>query len=89
MNINLTQTCGQCPEQYECFDDAGNQIGYLRLRHGRFTVEYPDCGGELIYTARPKGDGGFYEDERDFYIGEAKKAIINKIVSEGNRFTKD
>lgn len=79
LNIVLKETCGACPEQYEAFLD-GKQVGYLRLRHGHFRVDYPDCGGETIYDAYPKGDGIFESEERDFYLTEAKKAISAKIA---------
>ena len=70
----LQETCGACPEQYDVYKD-GEICGYLRLRHGHFSVDYPDCGGETIYTASPNGDGIFDEDEREFYLMEAVKAI--------------
>jgi hypothetical protein len=71
----LLQTCGACPEQYDVFDDLGQQVAYFRLRHGSFRVDVPDCGGETIYTANPKGDGVFYEDERVHYLTEAVLAV--------------
>lgn len=72
--IVLERTCVACPEQYDAF--IGNkQVGYLRLRHGYFRVDYPNCGGETIYEASPKGDGIFEEDERERYLKEAKQAI--------------
>lgn len=74
--INLVITCGACPEQYDAFDAGGNQVGYLRLRHGAFSVECPDVGGEFVYQAYPNGDGMFTEDERDFYLEAAKEAIV-------------
>lgn len=80
MKIELIRTCTACPEQYDVMLDE-EQVGYLRLRHGRFTVEYPDCGGELIFEAYPKGDGIFMEDERSVYLGWAMAAIIDKISS--------
>lgn len=76
--IELVQTCGACPEQYDAFID-GKQVGYLRLRHGYFRVDFPDCGGETIYDANPDGDGIFTETERDHYLMEAKRAIIKKL----------
>lgn len=42
-------------------------------------MKYPDCGGELIYSTGPKGDGRFNYDERSFYLNAAKEAIIKKI----------
>jgi len=77
--IKLVQTCGACPEQYDAFDENDKLVGYLRLRHGHFTVEYPDVNGELIFAANPKGDGEFYDDERVQYLLMAKEAIHKKI----------
>lgn len=59
-----------CPEQYDVKRDD-EVVGYLRLRHGRFTVEYPDCGGKELLSCRPKGDGWFEEDEREAYLMQA------------------
>jgi hypothetical protein len=73
--IRLVLTCGACPEQYDAFD-GDEQVGYLRLRHGCFTVECPDVGGMLVYEANPQGDGDFAgEDERDYYLRFAVDAI--------------
>lgn len=72
----LTLTCLACPEQYDVTDPDGNQVGYLRLRHGSFRVDCPDAGGETVYTASPRGDGIFDSDERLMYLTEAIEAII-------------
>lgn len=80
MNINeitLVKTCGACPEQYDAFDKSGKQIAYLRLRHGSFTVECPDVGGELVYSVCPNGDGMFDDNERSGYLSDAKMAIAS------------
>ena len=71
----LINTCQACPEQYNVFDSAGNQVAYLRLRHGGFRVDVPDCGGETIFTASPKGDGSFCPDERYYYLKTAVEKI--------------
>jgi len=76
--IKLRQTCFACPEQYDAYLD-GKKVGYLRLRHGSFTVTYPDVDGELIYEASPRGDGIFDEDERDYYLRFAVDAIYKRI----------
>ena len=81
--IILVKTCGACPEQYDAFI-GDEQVGYLRLRHGYFRVDYPDCGGETIYSAEPKGDGCFECDEREYYLEEAKKAILSKLLEENS-----
>jgi hypothetical protein len=75
LNINgytLKQTSIACPEQYDVLDSHGNQAGYLRLRHGSFRADYPDCGGETVYESSTKGDGCFEDYER---IPELTKAI--------------
>lgn len=71
----LVRTCYACPEQYDVFF-GDFQIGYLRLRHGGFTAEYPDCGGITAYHAYPKGDGMFEDDERFWFLGKAVDSLI-------------
>lgn len=70
----LVETCRSCPEQYNVYLGA-SQAGYLRLRHGFFRADVPICGGKTIYQSEPKGDGGFYDDERERYLREAINAI--------------
>lgn len=78
--IRLRMTCGACPEQYDAYvDDTDTKVGYLRLRHGSFTVDFPDCGGETIYEASPRGDGQFEDDERHHYLSYAVDAIERRI----------
>ena len=72
--VKLELTCGACPEQYDAYI-GDERVGYLRLRHGWFYVECPDCGGETVYESEPKGDGLFDDDEREFYLREAVAAI--------------
>jgi len=71
----LQLTCHACPEQYDVFDDLGQQVAYFRLRHGGFRVDVPDVGGETIYTANPEGDGIFTREERVRYLTEAVLAV--------------
>ena len=40
-------------------------------------VECPDCGGKLVYSGEPDGDGIFEDYERETYISAAKVAIAN------------
>lgn len=76
----LKQTCGACPEQYDMLDKQGNTVGYFRLRHGSFTVTYPDVGGKLVFRANPEGDGGMFEDyEREYYLTLGFLAIMHEI----------
>lgn len=80
-DITLNQTCGACPEQYDALVN-GEQVGYLRLRHGWFRVDVPGCGGEAIYQANTRGDGCFELDERDDMLGAAKQAICDHYAKE-------
>ena len=75
MKIKLVRTCGACPEQYDAFDETGKQVAYLRLRHGNFTVDCPNALDERIYFAHPKGDGEFFDDEREMFLMDAIKSI--------------
>ena len=72
--IKLSGISTSWPVQYEAFLD-GKQVGYLRLSDGRFTVEFPDRGGEVIYSAVAKGQGEFMDDEQDHYLRFAVDAI--------------
>lgn len=72
--LTLEIICHACPESYNVFRE-GEQVAYLRLRHGEFTVTAPDVGGTLIYYAEPQGDGLFDNTERFHYLLEALKAI--------------
>lgn len=74
--LRLVRTCTACPEQYDVFNEGGQQVGYLRLRHGEFRADVPDCGGVTVYEAEPAGDGLFEADERDHFLTEAVSAII-------------
>lgn len=80
-DIELVMTCGACPEQYDAFYD-GEMVGYLRLRHGVFTVDADGPWGEALYRAHPQGDGIFEWDEREKYLHKAKKAIAKHVRGE-------
>lgn len=69
----LYLTCMACPEQYDVFlAETKEQVGYLRLRHGVFTAEYPDVGRKRVYISHPEGDGIFDDMER---MPELKNAV--------------
>ena len=75
-------TCSACPEQYDAFI-GDRKVGYLRLRWGEFRVDYPDCGGEMIYC-HVFGDplqGTFDSDEqRAHHLEFAKTAIRERLA---------
>jgi prevent-host-death family protein len=78
-DISLVETCYACPEQYDAYDPDGRQVGYLRLRHGRFTVDMPDAGGMQVYSAAPEGDGIFDDDKREGYLRTAREKIAEHL----------
>lgn len=73
-HYELRCTCPACPEQYDVYRDSV-QVAYLRLRHGRFRADVPQCGGDIVHTSTPKGDGRFEDDERDSHLHAAIAAI--------------
>ena len=79
--LKLVCTSVACPEQYDVFDSEGKQVGYLRLRHGHFRADYPDCGGETVYRSDTKGDGVFDDEERMVELKRAAEAIKRRMES--------
>lgn len=78
--LRLDMTCMACPEQYDVFkDDKPEQVAYYRLRHGGFTVDYPNVGAEQIYGAYTNGDGCFEPDERLKFMTIAMRKLLEKI----------
>lgn len=83
-DCKLVCTCSACPEQYDVFDPTGAKIGYLRLRHGHFRADYPECGGERVYESRPKGDGIFDADERLPELTKAVHSLLARHAQKNN-----
>lgn len=87
MNIKGLQfykTCFACPEQYDVFNNK-SPVGYIRLRWGCLTVEYPDVGGELIYEASIGNEwcGEFEsEEQRQYHLNIIADKILDKIKKE-------
>lgn len=77
LGCEIVQTCAACPEQYEVFL-GDQQIGYLRLRHGTFRADYPDCGGLTVYEIAALGDGVFEPLEREPHMLLAVRALLKR-----------
>jgi hypothetical protein len=77
----LVRTSWACPEQYDVFVSE-DKVGYLRLRHGKFRADVPDCGGETVYASKPKGDGIFCDEERMKELSKAIAAIKSRKESQ-------
>jgi len=80
----LELTCLMCPEQWDVFSNFFDQSGYIRLRHGEFRVDYPDCGGKTLISENVgfDGDGAFVNEEiRNVYLLRAVKAIDEEFMN--------
>jgi hypothetical protein len=74
---------GACPEQYDVYKND-QLVGYFRLRHSVFTVEYVDDKDEyeLLYETHPMGDGMFQDDERFNYMSIALHKLLKRLNNE-------
>lgn len=80
--LNFIKTCSASPEQYDVKDEQGNMVGYVRLRFGGLTCEYPDVCGQIIYSAYFDDEWmGCFENEeqRKRYLEITADKIIEKI----------
>lgn len=80
--LNFIEICSACPERYDVKDDKGNMVGYVRLRHGELTCDYPDVSGELIYFKYFDNDRmGCFESEEQCknYLSVIADKILQKI----------
>lgn len=73
-NYFLQQHCYACPESYYVYNEDGDEVGYLRLRHGSFSAY---AGDEVVHVSNPEGDGIFEEDERNYHLENGVIAIAN------------
>ena len=75
------KTCAACPEQYDVFKD-GEQVGYVRLRHGCLRVDAPSCGDQtILYSEGVIGDGEFEESEREQWLNTIADKIHEHCAS--------
>lgn len=88
-NIYFVLTCGGCPEQYDCYiTDRGKkyQVGYVRLRWGGLSCDFPDVVGEIIFKHNFSDGfkGGFdNEKERVQYLALISMNIWDKLFEIG------
>ena len=75
----IWQTCKESPEQYTVYKD-GEQVAYIRLRHGCLRVDAPICGAKEIFIQRLcKGDGRFDDDERMIFFGNKRLTLLKTL----------
>lgn len=71
----FVRTCRSSPEQYDVYNQEGNQVGYVRLRYGDLSVACPDIGGEHVYETTV-GDGQW---TGEFESKEQRKRVLKEI----------
>lgn len=79
--LRFLLTCSSCPEQYDVYSGE-MQVGYVRLRHSEFTVEFPEPGRTLILYVRYRegADAGEFDDvDRVRHLRMAAAAIHAKL----------
>ncbi|MBI4921804.1 MAG: hypothetical protein HY834_08640 [Devosia nanyangense] len=64
LGLEVMLTCRDVPEQYEITKD-GASSGYVRVRWGGMSVDYPEAGDEELYEGSVDGFGGFTDHERE------------------------
>lgn len=82
-DIELIQTCSAFPEQYDAKLD-GEEVGYLRLRWGYFTVTCPGVRGIVVYECEIGHDlSGMFENDRQRRkkLKKARMAIAKWIAN--------
>lgn len=82
--LDFLLTCEACPEQYDVFDSNDNIVGYVRLRWGFLTCEYPNVGGECIYITNIGNEwSGRFENEKQRmkHLNNIADKILEKINS--------
>lgn len=81
------KTCDACPEQYDVYKGA-KQVGYVRLRMGNLTVDFPDALDKLIYHKKFSEEykGCFSDDnERMTYLKKIAKCIKEELKNVNKR----
>ncbi len=80
-NLEFRLTCFACPEQYDVFSGS-RQVGYVRLRGGFLSGDFPPCGGETVLEHIFDDDwkGCFDNDEeRHYWLNRASVALLNRL----------
>lgn len=73
LGLSLELTCRSHPEQYDVYGEGGERIGYLRLRHGEFTVSTDGPFDGVLYrgTYSDENLGEFADEDREHWLTQA------------------
>ena len=86
MKLFFKNTCEACPEQYDVYDEAGSQVGYVRLRWGHLSASAPDFGWDVVYEYDfSDGLQGCFDDQtqRDSFLQEIGVKILEWLHENG------
>lgn len=80
-------TCECVPEQWDIFIDD-RQVGYLRCRFSKWSLEYPACGGRVLiaepwHPERSRYESNF-DEERPAVFARVFRALDHAVM-EGHR----
>jgi hypothetical protein len=64
LGLTMSLTSPSAPEQYSILKD-GIPSGYIRVRWGGMSIDYPDAGDECLHDGAVDGFGGFSDHERE------------------------
>lgn len=88
LGLEFIGTCGSFPEQYDVVKDIAGmryQVGYVRLRGGKFSVYSPDLGYPRapVFQHTFEETMGCFKDEdtRLKYLAVAAKVINYELIN--------
>lgn len=89
-SLELWRTCTACPEQYDAFYPSRSGprlVGYIRLRWGHLTAQFPDVGGKVVVDSPvllgpgPNLAGEFpSEESRAFWLRTCVVALELELI---------
>lgn len=79
LGLAVKLTCRDAPEQYE-ITKAGAPCGYVRVRWGGMSVDYPEAGDEVLFRGPVDGFGGFTGHEREAKLLLALGLIASRML---------
>lgn len=79
LGLVLTLTSPSVPEQYSITRN-GAPCGYVRVRWGGMSIDYPDAGGDRLYEGSVDGFGGFTDHERETQLLFALGLIAARVM---------
>jgi hypothetical protein len=88
--LRVVRSSYACPESYKVYEQD-NLVGFLRLRHGVFRVDYyplqlhkvgVEDSRETLYEEFVNSDGIFDDAERKIKVPFALELILSKLADE-------